>query len=331
MQGQVLKFGMGGKKNYLLIIFLVWEAMVLNAQKQPAMDVDFPDPTVISANGKYYAYATNSGRNGSFINVQVAVSDNLKSWKLLSDAMPQKPAWASSDFWAPHVIYNDKLQQYVLFFSAQTKDTTKGMGIGVAFSKKPEGPYIAEPEALITDTGFVAIDAMVIKDPQTKKYFITWGSGFQPVKIRELHPSMTRFEDGTSEVAVVPVGKDRQYSRLVEGPWIDYDSGFYYLYYSGDNCCGANANYAVLVARAKNIMGPYERLGAWNKTENSVFLEKDTLLQAPGHNSIVKDKLGKKWIAYHAIPADRFKAGRYARLMYLDPIEYKKGWPVIKK
>lgn len=321
----------GKKKNYLWIVLLACGTISLNAQIQPAMDTDFPDPTVIEANGKYYAFATNSGRNGSFRNVQTAISDNLKNWVMLGDAMPQKPAWASSDFWAPHVIYNDILQQYALFFSAQTNDPALGMGIGVAFSKNPEGPYIAAPEALITDTGFVAIDAMVIKDPKTKRYFMTWGSGFQPIKIRELHPSMTRFEDGSSEVAVIPVGKDKQYSRLVEGPWIDYDNGFYYLYYSGDNCCGAKANYAVLVARAKNITGPYTRLGAWNKTQNSVLLEKDTLLQAPGHNSIVRDKSGKKWIAYHAIPMSRFKEGRYARLMYLHPIEYKKGWPVINK
>lgn len=303
----------------------------LRAQQQPAIDADFPDPTVISANGKYYAFATNSGRSGSLLNVQVAVSDNLENWTMLEDAMPQKPAWASSDFWAPHVIYNEELKQYVLFFSAETTDTEMGKGIGVAFSEKPQGPYIAQPEPLITDTGFVAIDAMVIKDPKTRKYFITWGSGFQPIKIRELNASMTKFENGSPEIAVIPVSKDKQYSQLVEGPWIDYHKGFYYLYYSGDNCCGAQANYAILVARAKNITGPYTRLGAWNKTQNSVFLEKDSLLIAPGHNSIVRDKSGKRWIVYHAIPAERFKAGKYARLMYLSPVEYKKGWPVMKK
>jgi len=319
------------KKNYLLLILSVWGTVLLHAQKPPAIDADFPDPTVIAANGKYYAFATNSGRNGKLMNVQVAVSDDLKSWKMLDDAMPQKPAWASSDFWAPHVIYKDVLKQYVLFFSAETKDPEMGKGIGVAFSEKPEGPYIAQAEPLIADTGFVAIDAMVIRDPKTKKYFMTWGSGFQPIKIRELNVSMTRFEDGSSEIAVIPVGKDKQYARLVEGPWIDYYKGFYYLYYSGDNCCGAQANYAVLVARAKKITGPYTRLGDWNKTQNSVFLEKDSLLIAPGHNSIIRDRSGKRWIAYHAIPVDRFKAGKYARLMYLSAIDYKKGWPVIKK
>jgi len=314
----------------ILTVVLVATAFFVRAQKHPVIDTDFPDPTVILAEGKYYAFATNSTRNGVLFKVQVAESPDLKNWKMKGDAMPQKPLWASSDFWAPHVIYNNILQQYVLFFSAQTNDAAKGMGIGVAFSKSPAGPYIPEPEPLITDTGFVAIDAMVIKDPVTHKYFMTWGSGFQPIKIRQLKTTMTGFENGSTALSIIPVAEDKQYSRLVEGPWIDYDNGFYYLYYSGDNCCGEQANYAVLVARAKNITGPYTRLGEWNKTGNSVLLERGTHLIAPGHNSIIKDRAGKRWIAYHAIPAAAFRSGKYARLMYLDPVRYKDGWPIVK-
>ncbi|MFX6096624.1 hypothetical protein ABTF19_18870, partial [Acinetobacter baumannii] len=51
---------------------------------------------------------------------------------------------------------------------------------------------------------------------------------------------------------------------------------------------------------------------------------------APGHNSIIKDRAGKRWIAYHAIPAAAFRSGKYARLMYLDPVRYKDGWPIVK-
>jgi Beta-xylosidase len=316
----------------LLLIIFITICFSSKAQLKPVLDIDFPDPTVIEANGRYYAFATNTGSGGNYRRVQVAVSDDLQDWKLLGDALPQLPAWASTHFWAPHVLYHEELQRYVLFFSAQSKDTSRQrMGIGVAFSKNPEGPYIPEPEALMIDTGFKTIDPMVMKDPKTQKYYITWGSDFAPIKIRELHSSMTRFADGSSEKVLIPAGKDKAYARLVEAPWIDFQDGFYYLYYSGDNCCGAEANYAVLVARATSITGPYTRLGEWNKTQHSVILEKDQNLMAPGHNSIIQDKSGKKWIVYHAIPMDRFKEGRYARLMYLSPIEYKNGWPVVKK
>ena len=312
-----------------LFITFIFSVTIARAQKAAAIQSDFPDPTVIMANDKYYAFATNSGRNGQTLNVQVAVSDNLEDWKMLGDAMPQKPGWANRDFWAPHVIYNDLIQQYVLFFSAQTNDPDKGMGIGVAFSKEPEGPYTAQPTYLIADTGFTAIDAMVIKDPKTHKYFMTWGSGFQPIKIRALADSMTSFSKGSSDVEIMPVGEEEKYSRLVEGPWIDYDNGFYYLYYSGDNCCEENANYAVLIARSKHIQGPYTRMGHWNKTGNSIILEQNELIKAPGHNSIIKDRNGNKWMAYHAIPAEGFKKRQYGRWFYLDRVTYKNGWPVL--
>jgi arabinan endo-1,5-alpha-L-arabinosidase len=31
---------------------------------------------------------------------------------------------------------------------------------------------------------------------------------------------------------------------LVEGAWVTYRAPHYYLFYSGDNCCGPRAHYA---------------------------------------------------------------------------------------
>ena len=60
----------------------------------PVLDADFPDPTVIHADGVYYAYATQTLRDGRWINIQVARSADLVHWEHLGDALPQKPAWA---------------------------------------------------------------------------------------------------------------------------------------------------------------------------------------------------------------------------------------------
>ena len=73
----------------------------------PVLDSDFPDPTVIrNPDGFYYAYATQTERNGRWINLQVARSQDLVRWEYLGDALPTKPSWASKtqDFWAPHVF-----------------------------------------------------------------------------------------------------------------------------------------------------------------------------------------------------------------------------------
>ena len=61
----------------------------------PVLDADFPDPAVILApDGYYYAYATQTLRDGEWINIQVARSADLVHWEHLGDALPEKPDWA---------------------------------------------------------------------------------------------------------------------------------------------------------------------------------------------------------------------------------------------
>src|SRR3954452_37436 len=72
----------------------------------PVLDEDFPDPAVLHGpDGSYYGYATQTQRNGRWLNIQLARSPDLVHWQQLGDALPTKPNWASTtqDFWAPHV------------------------------------------------------------------------------------------------------------------------------------------------------------------------------------------------------------------------------------
>ena len=75
-----------------------------------------------------------------------------------------------------------------------------------------------------------------------------------------------------------------------------------------------------------------------NGTGSSVILEKDETWTAPGHNSIITDDKGNKWIAYHAIwlhESEKEKQNgkdKYVRrVMCVAPVEYKNGWPVVVK
>ncbi|MEP6951457.1 MAG: family 43 glycosylhydrolase [Ginsengibacter sp.] len=306
----------------------------------PVLDADFPDPTVININGVYYAYATQSMYDGKMINIQVASSKDLFNWKYEGDALPQKPVWANhtQDFWAPDVLYDPAIGQFVMFYCAKSNDTVFDKCIGVAFAKDPEGPFIDKGAPLIEGKGFADIDPMAMVDPQTRKKILYWGSGFEPIRVQELNDDWKSFKDRSTPIPVVFPRKEKNYSKLIEGAWVDYHDGKYYLYYSGDNCCGDRANYAVMVARSNNAFGPFERLGETNNTGSSVILEKDSIWNAPGHNSIVKDINGNTWIAYHAIWKDAKKAGRsrgadhyLKRVMCMEPVEYKNGWPVIIK
>jgi len=311
-----------------------------NAKHNPVINRDFPDPTVINVNGTYYAYATQGTHNGKMNNIQVAVSKDLFKWEYEGDALPQKPTWASNtqSFWAPDVLYDSSISQYVMFYSAKNNDTSLNMCIGVAFSKNPLGPFIDKGSPILEGKGFSNIDPMAMIDPQTGKRILYWGSDFAPIKVRELNDDWKSFEDGSVAKPVLFPNKEKDYSKLIEGAWVDYHDGKYYLYYSGDNCCGNRANYAVMVARSDNAFGPFERLGEANGTGSSVILEKDSSWFAPGHNSIVKDNKGNSWIAYHAIwPDEAAKARKEGkdkyvrRVMCIEPVVYKNGWPVVEK
>lgn len=299
----------------------------------PVLNQNFPDPTVIRFNGNYYAYATQGSVAGKTWNIQIASSPDLQHWTLEGDALPQKPQWADStqDFWAPHVLYDGDLKKFVLFYSGESDDTTTGKCLGVAFADSPTGPFTDKGTPLLCGAGFRNIDPMAFIDPKTGKKLLYWGSDFQPLNVQEMSGDWTTFKEGTTATPVVYPGKEPKYTILLEGSWVDYQNGVYYLFYSGDNCCGTGANYAVMVAKATNAFGPFQRLGETKPSGSSVILEKDSTWLAPGHNSIFRDEKGNAYIAYHAIDYGKWKqhTDSGGRVMLIQPIVYKNGWPEV--
>jgi arabinan endo-1,5-alpha-L-arabinosidase len=304
----------------------------------PVFDSDFPDPTVVrAADGYYYAYATQGERGGKMANIQVTRSSDLRQWDYVGDALPAKPVWASQtqDFWAPHVSERDG--RYFLYYSAKPdaalKDDKKGLCLAVASGTSPAGPFVDMGHPLKCGESFVNIDPMVFDDPATGKRLYYWGSGFQPIRVQELASDNMSFAPGSAPKDLVwPNPKKDAFPVLVEGPWVVRRGDYYYMFYSGDNCCGPKANYAVMVARSRSATGPFETLEQANGTPNSIILQKSDRWIAPGHNSIVTDAAGVDWIVYHAVDARRPRTkptdDLYSRrVMLIDRIEWRDGWP----
>ncbi|MBC7803172.1 MAG: family 43 glycosylhydrolase [Candidatus Parcubacteria bacterium] len=284
----------------------------------PVFERDFPDPAVLrDADGWFYAYATQSHEGERIFNIQVARSRDLALWEHLGDALPEKPRWAASKqmFWAPHVLHDPASRRYFMYYSAEP-DAAVGKCLAVATAESPAGPFADAGEPLLCGRSFENIDPMAFDDPKTGKRLLYWGSASLPIRVRELAPDRMRFAPESTAVELLRADPARAYSRLVEGAWIVFRSGTYFLFYSGDRCCGANANYALMVARSSHALGPFELLGA-------PILEGSAAWLAPGHNSVATDDAGNDWILYHAM--------REApqRLMLLDRIEYVDGWPRI--
>lgn len=307
----------------------------------PVVDLDFPDPaTLTTPDGTTYVYATQGDNGGgTTLNIRVAASADLVDWKLIGDALPAKPAWASKtqDFWAPHVHAADG--RYFLYYSAKPDgaltDKARGLCLGVATSDRPEGPFVDSGKPLLCGPGFVNIDPMAFDDPATGKRLLYWGSGFEPIKVQELGRDRISFARGSSPINLVATIKNEDpanYQRLIEGAWVVPRGEYYYLFYSGDNCCGPKAHYAVMVARSRSATGPFETLAAATGAPNSVILEANAAWIAPGHNAIVTDARGDDWIVYHAVDARRVRSKdsdevNTRRVMLIDRIEWIDGWP----
>lgn len=308
----------------------------------PVLDADFPDPTVIRApDGTYYAYATQGEQGGASVNIQVARSRDLVAWERIGDALPARPRWASrtQDFWAPHV--SEHGGTFYLYYSAKPDaalaDSTRGLCLAVATASRPEGPFTDRGEPLQCGPGFVNIDPMAFDDPGTGTRLLYWGSGFGPVKVRELAPDRVSFAPGSSPVDLVHPVKttdSTDYRRLVEGAWVTYRAPWYYLFYSGDNCCGPRAHYAAMVARSRSATGPFE--APPGGAAAGVILERAGRWVAPGHNSVVRDARGDDWIVYHAVDAGRPRSRpaddvNTRRVMLMDRLVYVDGWPRVDR
>jgi arabinan endo-1,5-alpha-L-arabinosidase len=247
--------------------------------------------------------------------------------------MPIKPSWANrtQSFWGPHVItYQGK---FILYYSAMRNDD-EGMAIGVAIAESPEGPYQDVGQPLLMGSGYSHIDPFVFEDFETGKAFLFWGSDRSPIFAQQLSDDRTHLQDGSHSKVVLEPDLIYPYEELIEAPWIIKRNDWYYLFYSGDFCCGKNAHYALLIARSRNILGPYQRMAEVSKDKSSVILKENEHWHALGHNAIFTDLSGVDWLFYHAIePANPsiLVAGEEfgsRRVLLVDRIAFTEGnWP----
>jgi arabinan endo-1,5-alpha-L-arabinosidase len=295
----------------------------MKVYQNPIIDHDFADPFMFKASdGFYYAYATQYLDPQETINIQVAKSIDLINWIIIGDALPYKPNWANKtqDFWAPHVIEDNGL--FYLYFSAATNDK-KGMAIGVAVGNNPVGPFIDSGKPLAVGESFENIDPMPFDDPNSKKKYLYWGSGFKPIKVRELADSRIEFKESSSAIDILYPSNNR-YERLVEASYVIFKDGYYYLFYSGDDYRYKDT-YATLVARSHSPIGPFEKLGVPILHFNNEWF-------SPGGNSIINDENDESWIIYHAIKPDERKDPKsksIKRVLLMDKIKFAGNWPRI--
>src|SRR5687768_171127 len=208
-----------------------------------------------------------------------------------------------------------------MYYSADP-NSRSGLCLAVATAKNPAGPFTDKGSPLKCGAGFVNIDPMAFDDPQTGKRLLYWGSGFQPIKVQELAANRLEFEPNSQPVNLIfPIADPapNSYRDLVEGAWVTFRNGYYYLFFSGDDCCTI-AHYAVMVARSTGATGPFTIL----PENGGVIVAGNDKWLGPGHNSVIRDDKSTDWIVYHAYhPGDRARG----RVMLINRLIYgADGW-----
>jgi beta-xylosidase len=293
----------------------------------PVFAVDFPDPFVLRAGDRYYAYATNAAGK----NVRTASSTDLATWTELSDALPVLGSWAkphASLTWAPSVLRRG--DQFVLYYTA--RDVASGFQcIGRAIAQSPLGPFVDETSSpficQVTDPSALcgSIDASPFVDTNGDAYLI-WKSDENAAACNGNSRLWTQQlgVDGISLLATPTelLVRDRAWEYpLIEGPSMLKAGGVYFLFYSAN--WYESASYGVGYATCATPVGPCEKRTLDGPLVGSIG---ETL--GPGGQEFFTDTKGRTWMAYHAwsSPLVGYAQGG-ARSLRIDPIDFDGGVP----
>lgn len=277
----------------ILPIILACIAMEANAQYSgnPLFPGWYADPEAVIFKNKYWIFPTYSAPYEKQVFLDAFSSKDLTNWKKHEHIIDTSAVkWAKRAMWAPAIIEHN--QQYFLFFAANDiQNNNEYGGIGVAVSKKPEGPYkdyLGKPLIDKFHNGAQPIDQFVFRDDDGQIYM--YYGGWRHCNMAKLNTNLNGFipfEDGQTFKEITPQG-------YVEGPFMFKRNGKYYFMWSEGGWTGPN--YSVAYAIADQPTGPFVRAG-------KILQQDPKIATGAGHHSVIRvPGQDKYYIVYHRRP-----------------------------
>lgn len=273
--------------------------------KNPILFADYSDPDAIRIGDDFFMTASSFNSSPA---LPILHSKDLVNWKIVNHALPKQTEAVynlpqhGKGVWAPSMVYHDK--ELRIYYG------DPDYGVYMLKTKDPFGKW-EEPVLIMKAKGI--IDPTVLFDDDGKVYMtIAWaGSRAGMNSILTVYPLNA---DGTK---VVGEGKHvfdgHEKHHTVEGPKLFKRNGYYYI---SAPAGGVETGWQ-LILRSKNIYGPYE--------EKVVLHQGNTQINGPHQGSLAETAQGETWFIHFQ---DR---GVYGRILHLQPVEWKDGWPLIGK
>jgi len=268
------------------VILTLFFSVICNAQNPLDLgsNIKTADPSAhVWPDGKMYIYTSHDQecqKDFHMKNWHTFSSSDLVSW---TDHGPSLSVddldWATDYAWAPDAAY--KNGKYYLVFPAGTgfkdrknpKNSTKWMGLGVAVSDSPTGPFKDAIGAPLWTKPYANDPSIFIDDDGTPYlYFHAKNTDFH---VAELNDDMLSVK---GELQKMDMGG---YEPKMEGPWVFKRNDIYYFTMPENNR-------VLTYYTAKSPKGPW--------TYQGVFMDQE--LQSNNHHSIVEYK-GQWIIFYH--------------------------------
>jgi beta-xylosidase len=271
--------------------------------RNPVLFADYSDPDVLRHGDDFWMTASSFNCTPG---LPILHSTDLVNWTLVNHALYKVPdpryyqVQPGCGVWAPSIRFH--AGKFWIFFPSPDE------GIYVTTADDPRGQW-SEPQLVQAGKGL--IDPCPLWDDDGKAYLVhAYAHSRSGVKHKlRVVPMAADGSHLLGEGQIVFHEPDRH--PTLEGPKFLKRDGWYYILAPA----GGVATGWQIALRSRNIFGPYE--------DKIVLQQGHSPVNGP-HQGALVDTAGGEWWFLHFQDA-----GLYGRIVHLQPVEWREGWPLM--